>query len=161
LAKRLGLRHVSAGKLFRQIAEERGLSLGDLSEKASEKDDLDKFVDMRTREEAEKGNIVIDGLLAGWIVRMDTNLKFYLFTPDEVRISRIARRDKCSFDEAEKATFYRERLERRRFKRFYTVDIDDYSIYDLVLNTALLSSNGNVRVLEYLVRAYMKEQGVR
>ena len=160
LAKRLGLRHISAGRLFRQIAEERGLSLGDLSEEASKKDDLDKLVDMRTREEAKKGNVVIDGLLVGWIVRKDANLKFHLFAPDGVRIARIARRDKCSFDEAEKATFFRERLERRRFKRFYVIDIDDYSIYDLVLNTALLSPNGNARVLEYLVRAYMKEQVV-
>jgi cytidylate kinase len=158
LARALGLRHVSAGQLFRQMAEERGLSLSALSVRASEKDELDRLVDSRTKEEAKKGNAVIDGLLAGWMAGEDADLKFYLFAPDDVRVARIARRDKCSLEEARKATFSRERLERRRFKRFYAIDIDDLSIYDLILNTGLLSPRGNVRVLEGFARAYMRER---
>jgi len=161
LAKRLRLRHVSAGQLFRQIAGERGLSLSDMSSRASEKDELDRLVDSCTKEEAGKGNVVIDGLLAGWIAGEDADLRFYLSALDDVRIARIARRDKCSFEEARKVTLFRERLERRRFKRFYAIDIDDYSIYDLVLNTGLLSPRGNVRVLESFARAYMAEHRVR
>jgi len=161
LAKNLGLRHVSAGQLFRQMAEERGLSLNALSMKASEKDELDRLVDNRTKEEAKKGNAVIDGLLAGWMAAENANLKLYLLAPDNVRVARIAGRDKCSLDEAGKTTFFRERLERRRFKRFYAIDIDDLSIYDLVLNTGLLSPRGNVRVLESFARAYMKERRMK
>ncbi len=158
LAKNLGLRHVSAGQLFRQIAGERGLSLRVLSMRAAEKDELDRLVDDRTKEEAKKGNAVIDGLLAGWMAGENADLKFYLSASDDVRIARIARRDRCSLEEARKATFFRESLERRRFKRFYAIDIGNLSIYDLVLNTEHLSPKGNVSVLESFARAYMKEQ---
>lgn len=158
LARNLELRHISAGQLFRQIAEERGLSLNALSMKASEKDELDRLVDERTKQEVKKGNAVIDGLLAGWMAGKSADLKFYLSAPRDVRLARIARRDRCSIEEARKATFLRERLERGRFKRFYAIEIDDLSIYDLVLNTGLLSPRGNVRVLESFARAYMKER---
>jgi len=161
LARSLSLRYFSAGELFRQIAKERDLSLSEISRKASKKDDLDKLVDNRTREEVEKGNVVIEGLLSSWIAGNRANLRFYLFAPDDIRILRIARRDNCSVEEARNATLFRENLERRRFKKFYAIDIDDYSIYDLTLNTALLSSEGNARVLECFVRTYGGEQGVK
>lgn len=161
LSKKLGLRHVSAGQLFRKITEESGLSLGSMSEKASEKDDLDKLVDARTREEAKKGSVVIDGLLAGWIASNDANLKFYLYTSEDERMRRIAHRDKCSLEDAREATLFREELERVRFKRFYAIDIDNYSIYDLVLNTGLLSADRNAQVLECFAKIYIEEQGVK
>jgi cytidylate kinase len=161
LAKKLDLGTISAGGLFRQIANERGLSLGNMSKKASQNYDLDRLVDARTREEAKKGNVILDGLLSGWMAGEDADLKFYLFAPEDVRISRIARRDKCSLEEAKKATLFREELERKRFKKFYSIDIDDYSIYDVVLNTALLSPNGNTRILECFAKAYIEEKGVK
>jgi cytidylate kinase len=161
LANSLGLRYFSAGELFRQMAKERDLSLSEISRKASKKDDLDKLVDDRTREEVEKDNVVVEGLLSSWIAGKKANLRFYLYAPDDVRILRIAKRDNCSVEEARNATLFRENLERRRFKKFYAIDIDDYSTYDLTLNTALLSSEGNVRILECFARAYGREQGVK
>ncbi len=161
LANKLDLRHISAGGLFRQLAEEKGLSLEDMSEKASQKNDLDRLVDARTKEEARKGSVILDGLISGWMAGEDADLKFYLFAPEDVRISRIARRDKCYLEEAKKATLFREELERRRFKKFYAIDIDNYSIYDIVLNTALLSPNGNTRILECFARTYIEEKGVK
>ena len=157
LAKSLGLRHVSAGYLFRETARERGVSLSELSLEASGKDELDRLVDDRTKKEAGKGEVVLDGLLSAWMAGEDADLKFFLFASDNVRLSRIAGRDRCSLSEAKEATLMREELERGRFKRFYGVDIDDHSIYDLLLNTGLLSPEGNAQVLESFVRAYLKE----
>ncbi len=161
LAARFGLRYVSAGELFREFAHRHGLTLEELSLEASKRDDLDRLVDDRTRAEAKKGNVVIDALLAAWIVRDLADLKILLFAPDDVRIGRIARRDAMSIEEARKETFCREELERRRFKSFYDIDISNLSIYDLVLNTGILSRDGNMRVLESFVDAYVKERGVR
>jgi cytidylate kinase len=119
---------------------------------------LDRLVDDRTRKEAAEGRVVLDGLLSAWIAGEDADLKFFLFASDDVRLSRIARRDRCSLSEAKEATYTREELERDRFKRFYGFDIDNHSIYDLMLNTGLLSTEGNAQVLESFVRAYLKEQ---
>ncbi len=161
LADQFGLRYISAGELFRDVAHRRGLSLRDLSFEASKKEELDRFVDDRTLAEAEKGNVVIDALLAAWVVTDLANLRIHLFATDEVRIDRIARRDAVSLEEARKETLYREDLERRRFKSIYGIDITDLSTYDLILNTGLLSPEGNMQVLESFVSAYINEYGVR
>jgi cytidylate kinase len=159
LAERLRLRHVSAGKLFREIACERGLTLRNLSLEASTDDELDRLVDERTRAEAVRGNVVIDAMLGGWITRDLSDARIYLWAPRDIRIERIARRDELSVEEAREETLYREDLERRRFKRFYAIDIGDLSIYDLTLNTGLLNPEGNLRVLESFIGTYMKERG--
>jgi len=161
LAERFSLRYISAGGLFREVAHRRGLSLKDLSLEASKKEELDRVVDDRTLAEAEKGDVVIDALLAAWMVHNLANLKIHLFATDEVRIARIAQRDSVSLEEARKETLYREDLERRRFKSFYDIDITDLSIYDLILNTGLVSPEGNMQVLESFVKAYINEHGVR
>jgi cytidylate kinase len=161
LAARLNLRHVSAGRLFRDIARERNRSLSELSLDASQKEDIDLLVDKRIVEEANVGNVVIDGLLAGWMTRNIPGLKIYLFASENVRLERIARRDGCSIQESRRETLFREELERRRFKKFYGIDLDDLSIYDLILNTGLLSPEGNIHVLESFVRTYMNEHEVK
>ena len=159
IAEEFELRHVSAGELFRQIAAERNLSLGELSHEAEEKDELDRLLDERTEKEFERGEVVVDGLLAGWMVRGRYVLKVYLSAPYEVRVRRIASRDGVPYDEAERTTALRESIERRRFKRFYGIDIDDLSIYDLVLNTGLLSIESNVEVIKSFVGGYVKSRG--
>ncbi len=159
IAEKFGLRHISAGELFRQIAAERGLSLSELSREAEEKDELDRLLDERTKNELGKGGVVVDGLLTGWLAREEDALKIYLSAPYEVRVKRIALRDGVTYDEAERATALRESIERRRFKRLYGIDIDDLSIYDLVLNTGLMSIEGNVEVIRSFVDGYVKSHG--
>ena len=161
LAESLQLRFFSAGDLFRQMAIRGELSLSEISQKASKNSDFDKLVDDRTREEAEKGNVVIEGLLSSWVAGKKANLRFYLYAPDDVRVLRIAKREHCSVEEARNATLFREDLERRRFKKFYAIDIDNHSIYDLSLNTAFLSAEGNARILECFAREYSRGQGVK
>ena len=153
------LRHVSAGELFRQIAAERKLSLTKLSREAEKDTTVDRLLDDRTKEEIKKGSVVIDGLLAGWMAKGCVALKVYLSTPHKVRIGRIARRDRVSYAEAERATVLRERIERRRFKRLYGIDIDDLLIYDFVLNTGLMPIKLNIEVIKSFVKGYIKLYG--
>src|SRR2546427_12886081 len=92
LAEALRIRHVSAGGLFRRIAKEKRISLEDLGEMALEDPSIDKLVDERTMAEAEKGNVVVDGQLAGWVLKDRSDLRIYLTAPEDVRLERIARR---------------------------------------------------------------------
>ncbi|MEM2093698.1 MAG: cytidylate kinase family protein [Candidatus Bathyarchaeia archaeon] len=158
LAAKFGLRYFSAGRLFRELAKKRGLTLEELSLEASKRDELDRLVDEQTRIEAKKGTVVIDSLLGAWVTKDLANLKILLIAPDDVRIKRIAHRDAVSIEEARRETLYREELERGRFKNFYDIDISNLSIYDLILNTGILSPEGNMKVLESFVEAYIKER---
>jgi len=69
LAGSLALRHVSAGMLFRKLAEERKVSLEKFQEMAAADPSIDRLVDERTMLEAESGDVVVDGQLAGWVFR--------------------------------------------------------------------------------------------
>jgi len=150
LAESLGLRYISAGLLFRRIAEERGLTLEELSRLAEEDPELDRMIDERTREEARRGDVVIDAALAGWMAE-DADLKIFLTAPLEERIRRIARREGLTLEEARRETLRREQSERERFKRYYGIDINDLSIYDVVLNTALFKPDATARILRRIV----------
>ena len=156
IAEEFKLRYISAGELFRQIAAKKELSLVELSCEAEQNAEFDRLLDERSRKEIRKGCVVIDGLLAGWVSRGCAALKVYLSTPYRIRIGRIACRDGMSYVDAEKATVIRERIERRRFKRLYGIDICDLSIYDLVLNTGLMPIEQNIDVIKSFVSGYIK-----
>ena len=132
LAKDLRLRHVSAGVLFRKIAREKSLSIEELGRKALEDSSIDKLVDERTEKEAKEGDVVIDGQLAGWIVRDKADLRIYLTAPENVRLERIAKRDKLSIDDARVETEKRESVQSERYLRHYGFHVEDRSIYHIV-----------------------------
>ncbi len=147
LAKALRIRHVSAGILFRKIAREKNHSLEEFGKRALEDSSIDKIVDERTIREAEKGNVVIDGQLAGWVLKDKADLRIYLTAPEQVRLERIARRDELSAEDARIETEQRESVQRERYLRHYGFHVDDRSIYHLVLDTSLGSIDDTAKVL--------------
>ena len=159
LSKIFNLRHISAGILFRQIATEKDISISELTKIASRNDKIDQIIDERTRMEAERGNVIIDGLLAGWIAIKYVNIKLYLTTSDKVRFLRIASRENISTINARKLTLFREEIERKRFIKYYNLNIDNLTIYDLILNTELLSIESNVMIMKNFIQEYIKLHG--
>jgi cytidylate kinase len=157
----LRIRHVSAGALFRRIAKEKRVSLEDLGEKALEDPSIDKLVDERTVAEAKKGNVVVDGQLAGWVLKDRSDLRIYLTAPEDVRLGRIAKRDKVTLERAHVQTEQRESVQRERYSRHYGFHVEDRSIYHLVLDTSLGSIDDTAKVLvsaAIMVRRARKSQ---
>src|SRR5439155_26310233 len=147
LAKALHIRHVSAGTLFRRIAKEKKISLEELGEQALEDSSIDKLVDQRTIAEADKGNVAVDGQLAGWILKDRSDLRIYLTAPEDVLLETIAKRDKVSVQEAGAQTEQRESVQRQRYLRHYGFQVEDLSIYHLILDTSLGSIEDTSKVL--------------
>lgn len=147
LARTLQHRHVSAGMLFRKIAQEKNLPLEQLGKIALEDPSIDKMVDDRTIKEAKKGNVVVDGQLAGWILRDNADLRIYLTAPEPIRLERIAKRDKLDLEEARAQTAQRESVQNERYMRHYGFHVEDRSIYQLILDTSLGSINDTAKVL--------------
>ena len=159
ISEAFNLRHMSAGSLFRQIALERGVSIEELSRTAERDKEVDRLIDDRTKREAIVGNVILDGLLAGWMARDYADLKIYLKCPDDVRMRRIAERDGMTYKESRKITNFREDAERKRFKMLYDIEMDDLSIYDLIINTGLMSVKSNIEVMRKFVQGYISGQG--
>jgi cytidylate kinase len=135
IARQFKLRYVSAGQLFRDLAKEKSVSLEELSKQAASSPDIDRMIDERSAAEAEKGDTVIEGQLAAWMAKDLAQVRIYLKAPDEERIARIANRDHLNYEVARRQTLERERIQRERYKRYYGINIDDLSLYNIVIDT--------------------------
>ena len=147
LAESLSLRHVSAGMLFRKLADERRVSLKRFQEMAAADPSIDRLVDERTMQEAERGNVVMDGQLAGWVLKEISDLRVLLTAPLVVRLERIAARDRISLEEARRQTLHREGVQAERYRKHYGFSVDDWSIYHLILDTSFGSIEDTARIL--------------
>jgi cytidylate kinase len=135
IARQFKIRYVSAGQLFRDLAKERGVSLEELSKQAANSPEIDRMIDERSAAEAAKGDAVIEGQLAAWMAKDIAQVRIYLKAPDEERIARIANRDHLDYEAARRQTLERERIQRERYRRYYEVNIDDLSLYNIVIDT--------------------------
>ena len=133
--------------LFRKIAQEKHLSLEQLGKIALEDPSVDMVVDDRTVREAGKGRVVVDGQLAGWMLRDKADLRIYLTAPEPIRLERIAKRDKLDLEMARAQTIQRESVQRERYVRHYGFEPENKSIYQLILDTSLGSINDTAKVL--------------
>jgi len=139
IAESLDLRYVCAGAIFRQMAKERGMSLEEFGVLAAKDQQIDMLIEGRTRCEAEAGRVVIDAQLAAWVVDGLADVKLLLAAPDDVRFKRIADREGIPVSSAAEETVARERIQRERYKRYYNIDVDDLTIYDVKIDTSLTS----------------------
>ena len=158
MAKAYGLKVVSAGQFFRRIAKERGMTLEQLTAEASKDPSIDKLIDDMTKQEAEKGNAILDGQLSGRMAQEKADIKIFLTAPDSVRFERIASRDRIHVEDAKKQTLMREAAQRERFIRYYGIDPSDLSTYDLVFDTSLRPLDENIKILKNLISEYLGEK---
>nr|WP_211206252.1 AAA family ATPase [Fervidicoccus fontis] len=139
IAKKLGFSYVSSGMIFRSIAKERGLSISELNELAEKDSSIDYYIDRRTLEEAMKGNVVLEGHLAPWIVSNIADLKIYFNASLKTRVMRIAEREKRNWKDVLIETAKREYSQAMRFKKMYGIDVLDLSIFDFIVSTEKLT----------------------
>jgi cytidylate kinase len=157
ISKEFDLRRVSAGIIFRDLAEERGLTLEEFSRIAEQDEQIDRLLDNTLKEEAKKGNVVIDGQLAAWMAGEHADFKIQLTAPLDVRIKRISERDGTDYEYAKRETIAREGSESARYKEFYGVDISDLSIYDLILRTDRYDLDGVVKILSTAIQTFFDQ----
>ena len=134
-----GMSHVYAGQIFREMAAEKGLSLAEFGEIAEKDESIDLEVDRRQKEMAQD-NTVVEGRMTAYFV--DADLKIWLTAPLEVRAERVAKRENIEYEESLDRIVKREASERKRYKKYYDTNIDDLSVYDLVINTELWDAEG-------------------
>jgi len=159
LAEERGLDHVSGGDLFREIAAERDLTPLELNRRAEEDDRIDRDLDRRLRATArEEDTLVLESRLAGWMAGDHADFRLWLDAPLEIRARRIADREEKSAETAGEETRARAESEARRYEEYYGIDIDDLTIYDLVVNTARWSPEGVRSLVLAAVNSYDSER---
>lgn len=156
IASEFNLRYVSAGSLFREFCKRERLNLAEASEKLIKSPELDNYIDSRTKEEALKGSVVLEGDLVAWMAGELADVKIFLTASDNVRFQRLAKREGKSVEEVAEETLKREANDRLRYRQFYGIDFQNLSVYDIVLNTDKLPAESVFRILKTLIDEYIK-----
>jgi predicted cytidylate kinase len=133
----LGLPSYNVGDLFRIMAAEKGMSLADLHRLAKEDRSIDRILDGKQVEVARGGDVILEGRLAGYLTYHAglPGVRTWLRAPIPVRAERVARRESVTPTEAEEEIRVRQEAERTRYLAYYDFDLDDLSVYDLVIDS--------------------------
>ena len=154
IAAELGLRWVNSGDLFRKIATERNISLRELGRLAERTPEIDYLIDDTQKAMAKDGGGVFEGRLSGHMLEAD--LKILLKADIRVRAKRIGARENKLVDDAISECRERENSEARRYKKYYNIDIDDCSLYDLVINTGKWEKKDVLEIVLTAIRSHGK-----
>jgi cytidylate kinase len=117
------------------------MSLAEFGLYATDNPEVDVELDARLAELAQAGDVLVESRLAGWIARNEGLAAVTVFVDADprVRAERVAAREGLTVERALADNAERERVERARYFALYGIDIEDTSIYDLVLDSASLS----------------------
>ncbi|MEA4956692.1 Cytidylate kinase [bioreactor metagenome] len=134
LSKKIDIPFISAGGIFRDMAKEKGMSLLEFSKFAEDNTAIDIELDKRQAEIAKNSeNLIVEGRLSAYFVEAD--LKIWLLAPLDIRANRVSKRESKSMGVVTEEIIIREESEALRYLDIHNIDINNFDIYDLVLNT--------------------------
>jgi len=151
------LKYVCAGDIFRQLVKERGMTLKEGQRYAELHPAVDRMIDRRIADAARGGKVLLDSRLAGWIAKK-ADIKILLTASTKIRVIRIAQREGRRYSDVYDETTRRERSEAKRFKKLYNIDVNDYSPFDIILNTERLSLPETTKILMVAIDTVMKRR---
>lgn len=147
IAEVLGYKHYSTGDFMRSIANEKGISLGDLSKIAETDSSIDKELDDHNIKIGGMNDIVLDSRLGFHFI--PDSFKVFLELDPETASKRILEDKKNNLNRSKEATGdfdtkesilekinHRLLSERKRYKELYGIeDQTSHSNFDLVIDT--------------------------
>ncbi|MEM1917971.1 MAG: cytidylate kinase family protein, partial [Sulfolobales archaeon] len=80
------------------------------------------------------------------------HIKILTYAPLHVRVERLAKRDGKSVEEALHEIKVRENSEVKRYKKYYEIDVNNLDVFDIILNTSLLSEEEATRVATEVIK---------
>jgi len=163
LASKLPLRYVSGGDMLKELAQEKGYSVGGedwwdtpagrqfLMERNREpKYDLE--VDRRLEKLAANGGYVITSYALPWTSQH--GVKVWLKASKRVRAERMAKRDHLSLDEANKIVELRDVQNAALYRKLYGYEFDrDLSVFHLVVDTEMIEAEKVSQVVQLYVQS--------
>lgn len=154
LAKKLKLRYLSPGKIYKSYLNEKeakaALDFWKTSFGSSK--ELHKSLDKNQIEEAKKGNIVICGKLSIHFLKDVADFKIWLEAPIETRAKRTSERDRISYEKALRQIGEREKIERKKWKKIYNFDyFDQKKLADIIIDSSRLTLEQTVnKILNFI-----------
>ena len=162
LAKEFGLKIFNGGDILKNLAGEKGYVTagkdwwdGEEAKKFMAERQInpffDKEVDRKLMEIAETGNAVITSYTLPWLT--EHPIKFWLRGSQNNRAKRMALRDKINLLDAKKIVQLRDDDNKKIYRKLYDINFgDDLTVFDLSLNTDLLSLKSLIEISKNMIR---------
>jgi predicted cytidylate kinase len=143
LKKKLNMKYIYSGLIFRETAKKYKMTLEEFGKFCENNEKIDKELDEKQLKILQKGDVVLEGRLAGWIAYKNNieAFKIMLIANLETRIKRIIEREEGTYNKRLEENQKREKSERIRYQKYYNIDIKDTSIYDLIIDTSNKTPN--------------------
>lgn len=160
LANRLGYSHFSSGDFMRSLADDRGMTLQELSTRAETDLSIDHAIDEKVIEAGNYENRVIDTRLGFHFIpqsfkvylELDTKIASQRIWNDRIHNPNRHTEDLVSSpDEIAESIEKRLASEKKRYQELYQLDHTDHNHFDLVIDT---EKNNLESVVEQIMDAY-------
>jgi cytidylate kinase len=170
LADEFRLKYYSGGAALKELAAKIGYKARDRDwwetaegmrffEQRLRDPRFDKQVDAELLKAAEQGNVVLDSWTMPWL--SEKGFKIWIEVSAEERAKRLACRDKVSIKEAEKLLNEKDDKTKRVYEKLYGFKLgEDYSPFDLVLDTEHLRSDETFETLCLVIRRLVLKERV-
>ena len=160
IAERLNIEKFTLGAIQRKVAEEHNMTTTELNIYMEDKPEMEDVFDNWQRAlENREDSFIIDSRLGFYFV--PSTFSYYLsvdITESARRIMSANRSSEpySSLEEAISKITDRRESERRRFKKFYGVDILDMSNYDCIIDT---TNRTPEEVADEIIKSYRQKVG--
>ena len=161
LAKKYGLEYVSGGTALKELALEVGYQpkgngwwetnegIRFIEERLRDQQ-FDKKLDSQLLELAERGNVVLDSWTMPWLSKK--GFKIWLEVSPRERAKRLASRNGIRVEEAKRFIHAKDEKTKTIYETLYGFRLgEDYSPFDLILNSETLTSNDVFEVLNLVI----------
>jgi predicted cytidylate kinase len=156
LKEKLTIPYVYSGLIFRELAEKYKMSLAEFGAYCEQHDSIDRELDDKQVQLLKKGNILLEGRLAGWLAVLNEipAFKIWIDADSTIRAERIVNREGGKVSEQLSKLINREKSECNRYKKYYHIDITDTSIYDIIIDSSEMTPD---KILSYILQNLKKE----
>lgn len=158
-SKELGIPTIDIGVVFRTMAAEHSMDVLAFGEYVAEHPKIDRELDDRMLAAAlAQPESILQGRLSGWMTRLRgiPALRIWMDASPEVRASRVASREGKSAEQCLVELKARDEANRARYLTTYGLDVNDISIYDVVIRTDTLGIQEVTDALVKAIKTYVR-----
>ncbi len=137
LSEALQLLAVDVGQMVRAAAREHGMELAEFARYRDAHHDVDREIDERVMKAIRGGDKIVQSRTIPYLFKKKGQPYFGIFldvTP-ETQAKRLAARDNISQEQARSDNAKRDAADHARYQKIYGIDINDLSVYHLVVAT--------------------------
>jgi cytidylate kinase len=148
LSQTIGIPYLSAGDIFREMAEERDMDILEFSTFAEGNTEIDREIDQRQAQAAHDAwDLILEGRLSAYFVE-NADLRVWFTAPLKIRSKRISQRENKPEARVREEIIEREKSEAKRYQEIHNLEIGNLEVYDLILNTQRLRAESVAVIIQ-------------